>query len=317
MCLSCLQWIHLRCAKLTYEESLTAAKTFKCSECTQNEEVKLDSAQDLVELDTVAECDEIAEVAKLVDFDEEIDNTPISSIEDQTLDTSVNEEQPIRRKRKRSVPCHKKKLVADRHEAEDDAFLFLHDAIADGLEEPEIEELDLVLIPPENVDGETDNELGNDEELSCSSLNQVQEVCGRIELQTSRDVTRVRRKKVKVGGTKNYKRAVKKAVEKVKDLKDQDIDFDTKINNLVESAEVLDEHRIWKETKEKHEGSGLKWKKEMSDMNKENLTRVHDIAGGKLPVKIFELMFNDEIREHIIQQTITYVCPFCPLRFVV
>ena len=49
------------------------------------------------------------------------------------------------------------------------------------------EEIDMVLIPPENVDGDTDDEMGNEEMIGQSNLKDIQEVSGKIEVMTAGD----------------------------------------------------------------------------------------------------------------------------------
>ena len=53
-------------------------------------------------------------------------------------------------------------------------------------------ELDLVLLPPDNVDGDTNNEEGNDRKLRDITLYQIQEVPGTTELSITRKKLRVK-----------------------------------------------------------------------------------------------------------------------------
>ena len=65
-----------------------------------------------------------------------------------------------------------------------------HDIISEG------EEVDVVLLPPVNsYDSDTDNELGDDDALSVTTLDHVREVAGNIEIQSSRNTTHVSKPK--------------------------------------------------------------------------------------------------------------------------
>ena len=74
-----------------------------------------------------------------------------------------------------------------------------HVLLSDALEEcDEIsdDEIDVVLLPPDNVDGDTDNECGNESELTDITLSKIAEVSGTIEINTSRKVTRWQNEKI-------------------------------------------------------------------------------------------------------------------------
>ena len=64
-------------------------------------------------------------------------------------------------------------------------------------------EIDVLLLPPENVNGDTDNECGNDTELTNIFLGLVEEVSGTIEINTLCKVTKTKRNNIK--GVKNHK----------------------------------------------------------------------------------------------------------------
>ena len=89
-----------------------------------------------------------------------------------------------RQQRKRKAPDSakqirdklKKSLVYEDEFLLSDAFLE-----CDGISDDEI---DAVLLPPENVDKDTDNECGNDTELTDISLELVKEVSGTIDINT-------------------------------------------------------------------------------------------------------------------------------------
>ena len=88
-------------------------------------------------------------------------------------------------------------------------------------------------MPPGNVDGDIDNECGNDTELTDTSLGLVKEVSGTIEINTSPKVTKTKRKNIK--DVKNhkppsgYRKKVEKQKERVKTMEDEEENFDLKI----------------------------------------------------------------------------------------
>ena len=85
---------------------------------------------------------------------------------------------------------HKEKYV---HTQDDpDEFVLLQDAI-DECDEYLGEEVELVITPPDNDDGDTDDEVGNDADLGEIHLDNAPEVSGRIEVQTSRKLSRTLR----------------------------------------------------------------------------------------------------------------------------
>ena len=107
-----------------------------------------------------------------------------------------------RQQRKRKAPDSakqirdklKKSLVYEDEFLLSDAFLE-----CDGISDDEI---DAVLLPPENVDKDTDNEFGNDTELTDISLELVKEVSGTIDINTSRKVTKTKKN---IKDVKNHK----------------------------------------------------------------------------------------------------------------
>ena len=53
----------------------------------------------------------------------------------------------------------------------------------------------MVLLPPDNTDGDTDTELGNDSDLTDMTIETVSEVSGRIEIQTSKQTSKIKKPK--------------------------------------------------------------------------------------------------------------------------
>ena len=94
--------------------------------------------------------------------------------------------------RKRKAPVNAKQIrdvKLKKSPVYEDEFLLLSNALqeCDGISDDEI---DVVLLPPENVNGDTEN----DTELTDISLGLVKEVSGTIEINTSCKVTKTKRK---------------------------------------------------------------------------------------------------------------------------
>ena len=88
-------------------------------------------------------------------------------------------------------------------------------------------------------------------------------------------------------------------------MQDEEENFDLKIDSLVSSAET-DGLGNWKATTDYNENKGLQWKTEMSDTNRQNFDKLYNASTGKMLVEIFEILFNHEIRQHIITETVRY-----------
>ena len=105
-----------------------------------------------------------------------------------------------RQQKKRKAPVSAKQIRDEKLKKSpvyEDEFLLLSNALqeCDGISDDEI---DVVLLPPENVNGDTDNECGNDTELTDISLGLVKEVPGTIEINTSCKVTKTKRKILRI-----------------------------------------------------------------------------------------------------------------------
>ena len=109
------------------------------------------------------------------------------------------------------------------------------------------------MLPPVNTcDGDTDNELGDDNSLTSVTLDCVAEVTGTLEVQSSRKTSRI--SKPKKGGYSelppNYKALTHKQVLKVIKLIDNNnIDHDSKVDGLIEHATIFDSFRQIRITK--------------------------------------------------------------------
>ena len=129
--------------------------------------------------------------------------------------------------------CDKKLKKSPVHE---DEFFILSEAFQE-CNDISNDEIDVVLLLPENVDGDTDNECGNDTEVTDISLGMIKEVTGTIEINTSCKMTKTKRKNIK--DVKNhkplsgYRKKVEKEKEIVKIVQDEEKNFDLKIDSQV------------------------------------------------------------------------------------
>ena len=177
--------------------------------------------------------------------------------------------------------CDKKLKKSPVHE---DEFFILSEAFQE-CNDISNDEIDVVLLLPENVDGDTDNECGNDTEVTDISLGMIKEVTGTIEINTSCKMTKTKRKNIK--DVKNhkplsgYRKKVEKEKERVKTMQDKEENFDLKMDSLVSRAETLDGLRNWKATTNNNENKGLQWKTEMSYTTDRTLTNYVMLAMGK------------------------------------
>ena len=70
----------------------------------------------------------------------------------------------------------------------------LGEALNEVAEVSDEEDVEIIILPPANTDdGDTDTEIGNDQELGEQVMSQVVEVAGKIEVQTSRRSLRVQK----------------------------------------------------------------------------------------------------------------------------
>ena len=187
-----------------------------------------------------------------------------------------------------------------------DEFLLLNDAFEE-FEQMSDEEVELVLLPPDNVNGDTDNEVGNDAEVTETCLYSIQEAPETVEICTSRKTTRTVKKKLKHPKLeKNVKTKVAKEKEKVRTVHGQEgLELNDKIDELVDSAEILTELHKWKSTNDEHEIEGFAWKTKLNIETQGNSDKLNRVCQGKMPVEIFEPSFNENMQKHI-QETVKY-----------
>ena len=142
-------------------------------------------------------------------------------------------------------------------------------------------------------------------------MSQVVEVAGKIEVQTSRRSSRVqkpqnKKSKDKMISVNCLKRNVKKEkVSVLSTLANEEL-FDNKVDSLVKSAEKLEENHCWKTTTKNNEDKHLKWQWNLGQYQQENFHKLNDECSGKLPVEVFDMIFNSSMRDLITKESTNY-----------
>ena len=118
-------------------------------------------------------------------------DTP-SNINDTLLETlsAKPKKGQSRRKRTRATDILPSILNDDQFVTLSNALDQANEILSDG------EDVDVVLLPPANTyDGDTDNEVGDDDALTTVVLDHVSEVAGHLEVQSSRKTSRISKPK--------------------------------------------------------------------------------------------------------------------------
>ena len=88
-------------------------------------------------------------------------------------------------------------------------------------------------------------------------------------------------------------------------LANEELSIDNKVDSLVKSAERLEENHCWKTTTE-NKGKSLKWQWNLRQHQQENFHKLNLKCSGKLPVEVFDMLFNSSIRDLIIKESTNY-----------
>ena len=173
--------------------------------------------------------------------------------------------------------------------------------------------MEIIILPPANTnDGDTDTEIGNDQDLGEQVMSQVVELAGKIEVQTSRRSSRVQKpqnknSKDEMISVNCLKRNVKKEkVPVLSTLAIEELSIDDKLDFLVKSAEKLEENHCWKTIIENNKDKSLKWQWKLGEYQQDNFHKLNDECSGKLPVEVFDMLFNSSIRDLIIKESTNY-----------
>ena len=237
-----------------------------------------------------------------------IQTTAYISIENFSLNARQRPSRKRRAKSKATEITEKKRSSDNDHE-----YVLLGEALNEVAEVSDEEDVEIIKLPPVNTDDrDTDTEIGNDQELGEQVMSQVVEVAGKIEVQTSRRSSRVqkpqnKKSKDKMISVNCLKRNVKKEKASVlSTLANEELSSDEKVDSLVKSAEKLEENHCWKTTTENNEDKSLKWQWNLGQYQQDNFHKLNDECSGKLPVEVFDMLFNSSIRDLIIKESTNY-----------
>ena len=186
-----------------------------------------------------------------------------------TADTSIENslvnarQRPFQKRRSKSkaTEIREKKRSSENNDHE---YFLLGEALNEVAEVLDEEYVKIIILPPANTnDGDTDTEIGNDQDLGEQVMSQVVELAGKIEVQTSRRSSRVQKpqnknSKDKMISVNCLKRNVKKEkVSVLSTLAIEKLSIDDKVDSLVESAEKLEENHCWKTITENNKDKSL------------------------------------------------------------
>ena len=96
-----------------------------------------------------------------------------------------------RRSKSKATEIRERKRSSENNDHE---YVLLGEALNEVAEVSDEEDVEIIILPPANTYyGDTDTEIGNDQELGEQVMSQVVEVAGKIELQTSRRSSKVQK----------------------------------------------------------------------------------------------------------------------------
>ena len=181
----------------------------------------------------------------------------------------------------------------------------------------EDEELHVVILPPDNTEnGDTDVEAGNESDLEETSLGSVLEVAGTLEVQSSKQTSKVKaakqlleekKKKPSANTFREERKKIKEAALKRKEVIDVyncNQPVDEKVKALIKRASDLEQLHIWEAGGMSK--SELEWRNEMSVENKKNFDKLYEDLGGKLPAEVFDKLFSDDLKSCIRRESERY-----------
>ena len=111
------------------------------------------------------------------------------------------------------------------------------------------EQVDIVLLPtPNQENGDADNEMGDESNLNKISLNQVVEVAGTVEIQTSKGLSKVKTQKAAKPDKLNIRKRkedYQSKVAKINDVMKPGISKDEKEDKLLKYGEKIELFHDW------------------------------------------------------------------------
>ena len=159
------------------------------------------------------------------------------------------------------------------------------------------------------VKHDTDNEMGDENNLKVISLNQVVKVSGTVEIQTTKWLSKVKTQEATKPDKLNIRKKkedYQSKVAKINDVMKSDISKDEKVDKLLKYREKIELLHDWVLTHDNSGENSLIWNTVCDWQQHESFQNIPEQCNRKLPVEIFELLFNHEIRSHIITKTKRY-----------
>ena len=169
--------------------------------------------------------------------------------------------------RKRKLPRSLSSMLNEKQDFETSnkkEFRLLQEAL-DTLDSQskEDKQVDIVLLPPPNQENRvTDNEMGDENNLNETSLNQVVEVAGIVEIQTSKGLSKVKTQKATKPDKLNIRKKkddYQSKVAKINDVMKPGISKDEKVDKLLKYGEKIELFHDWVLTDDNLGENSLKW----------------------------------------------------------
>ena len=81
---------------------------------------------------------------------------------------------------------------------------------------------------------------------------------------------------------------------------------DEKVDQPLNSAENLETANKWPVSEKDNDINTLIWKQILGQTAHSNFNTLHDQCNGKMPLDIFEMLFNQELRIHLVHETLQH-----------
>ena len=133
-------------------------------------------------------------------------------------------------------------------------------------------------------------------------MNQVNEVAGTVEVQTLKQLSKVKTREATKLNIRKKNKDYQSKVAKINDVMKSDISKFEKVNKRLKYSEKIELLHDWVLTDDNLGENSLKWNT-ICDRQHEIFQNILEQCNKKLPVEIFKLLFNHEIRSHIISET--------------
>ena len=79
------------------------------------------------------------------------------------------------------------------------------------------------------------------------------------------------------------------------------------VSSILANEELsIDDNHCWKTTTENNKDKSLKWQWNLGQYRQDNFHKLNSECSGKLPVEVFDMLFNSSIRDLIIKESTNY-----------